>query len=322
VNILPTNLIPSAYLLPTIAVLIFLTIYLLVSAAFRALSAGRLQVLVRLDGVRRLRRSTGADDQPLEAPFSERVVKPFFNKLSTTIGNMAPQRLLASVDRKLLLAGRPWGMRAGQFITFQGAMVLGLGGLTLLLLLTLGSDIGRTVLTTGLVALVGLIVPQFMVSSRISARQHEVERTLPDALDLLVVSVEAGLALDMAMAKVTEKMHGVLAREFARTLHEIKLGKVRREALRDMADRLGVQSLSSFVGAIIQADRLGVSMGNVLRIQAENMRRIRRQRAEEQAMKAPVKMLIPMILFIFPALFVVILGPAIIQLAEIFGDTF
>lgn len=141
-------------------------------------------------------------------------------------------------------------------------------------------------------------------------------KELPDVLDLLTVSVESGLGFDAALQKVVRKTKGPLSNEFNKTLQEIKMGKARRDALRDLANRTGVEDLSTFIGAIIQADQLGVSIGNVLRIQSKQMRQIRKQRIEEKAMKAPIKMLLPMVFFIFPTLFLVLLGPAAIQLIE------
>ena len=141
-------------------------------------------------------------------------------------------------------------------------------------------------------------------------------RSLPDVLDLLTISVEAGLGFDAAVLRVTEKLGGVLGEEFSRVLQETKMGKSRREALRDMAARVGVDDVSSFVNAVIQAEQLGVSIGSVLRLQSQAMRVKRRQRAEEAALQAPVKMLFPLIFFIFPGLFVVLLGPAVIQIME------
>ena len=142
---------------------------------------------------------------------------------------------------------------------------------------------------------------------------------MPDVLDLLTVSVEAGLGFDAALQRVVQKMTGAISVEFAKTLQEIKMGKHRREALRDLGLRTGIDDLNTFISAIVQADQLGVSIGNVLRVQSEQMRRKRRQRIEEKAMKAPIKMLIPMVLFIFPTIFIVLLGPAAMQMIEGLG---
>jgi tight adherence protein C len=158
--------------------------------------------------------------------------------------------------------------------------------------------------------LIGFFLPVMLLQSRIKRRQDLITKAMPDALDLLTVCVEAGLGFDQAMAKVSEKWENELSLAFERVLQEIRLGKLRREALRDMADRMDIPDMTSFVAAIIQADQLGVSMGKVLRIQSDQMRIKRRQRAEKKAHEAPVKMLIPMAFLIFPSIYIVLLGPA------------
>jgi len=165
----------------------------------------------------------------------------------------------------------------------------------------------------------GWLLPDVVLSSKVRQRKEQVEKSLPDVLDLITVCVEAGLGFDAAMVKVVEKSKGVLADELSLVLQEIRMGKPRREALREMADRIAVDDLSNFVGSVIMADQLGISIGNVLRTQSKEARQKRRQRVEEAAMKAPVKMLIPMVIFIFPAVFIVLLGPAAIQIMRAFG---
>jgi tight adherence protein C len=160
----------------------------------------------------------------------------------------------------------------------------------------------------------GFLIPELMVRSKISRRQTEIQKALPDALDLLVICVEAGLGFDMAMGKVYEKWDNDLAVAFGRVLREIQLGKLRRDALRDMANRMNVPDVTSFTAAIIQADQLGVSMGRILRVQSDQMRVKRRQRAQEKAHQAPVKMMIPMVFLIFPSIWIVLLGPSAIIL--------
>ncbi|MDW7675951.1 MAG: type II secretion system F family protein, partial [Bacillota bacterium] len=150
-------------------------------------------------------------------------------------------------------------------------------------------------------------------------RKQFIQNELPDVLDLLTISVDAGLGFDAALVKVVEKTDGVLKGEFSKLLQEIKKGKARKNAMKDMAERCQVNDLSTFVGALVQADQLGVSISNILRIQAEQMRLKRRQLAQEKAMKAPIKMLFPLIFFIFPTIFIVLLGPALIQLFETFA---
>jgi len=162
------------------------------------------------------------------------------------------------------------------------------------------------------------MLPSYFLKTRAAQRAEEIQDNLPDVLDLLTVSVEAGLGFDAALVKVVEKIRGVVSQEFGRVLQEIKMGKPRRDALRDLGGRSGTDDMVSFVGSIIQADQLGVSIGNVLRLQSEQMRQKRRQRAEEKALKAPVKMLIPLILFIFPTIFIVVLGPAALEIMNVF----
>lgn len=165
----------------------------------------------------------------------------------------------------------------------------------------------------------GLLFPNLILNKQIVERQKKILNSLPDVLDLLTVSVEAGLGFDGALAKVIDKMPGPVADEFENVLQEMKVGKQKRDALKDMAERVAIHDLTTFVGSIIQADQLGVSIGNVLRLQSEQIREKRRQRAKEKAMKAPVKMLIPMVLFIFPTIFSVLIGPVIIKVIYTFA---
>jgi tight adherence protein C len=162
---------------------------------------------------------------------------------------------------------------------------------------------------------IGYMAPEFWLGRRIRARQHAILLAIPDALDLLTISVRAGLGFDAALGKVTEKLPGALSEEFRRALAEIRVGKQRRDALRDIVGRTEVPPLTNFIGAIIQAEQLGVSISKVLQVQSEQLRIERRQRAEEMAAKAPIKMLFPLVGCIFPSLFIVILGPAIILIA-------
>jgi tight adherence protein C len=167
--------------------------------------------------------------------------------------------------------------------------------------------------------LIGFFLPHLMLTSRITRRQTEIRKAMPDALDLLTICVEAGLGFDAAMAKVSEKWENELSMAFARAIREVQLGKVRREALKDMADRLGIPEMTSFVAAIIQSEILGVSLAKVLRIQSDQMRVRRRQLAEERARQAPVKMILPLALLIFPSILIILLTPAAIQLQRAFA---
>ena len=167
--------------------------------------------------------------------------------------------------------------------------------------------------------MLGFYLPNLWLNRKITQRKAEITRALPDVLDLLTISVEAGLGFDAAIHKVTEKWDNALTREFRRVLSEMRMGKARRDALRDLVTRTDVADVNTFIAAIIQADQLGVSISNVLHVQAEQMRTRRRQRAEEAAHKAPIKMIFPMVFLIFPAMYVIILGPAIPTMLNSFG---
>lgn len=261
----------------------------------------------------------------MSLPFSERVLMPLVRQLGAMAARFTPEAALQATQHKLDLAGNPGNLGPKEFMAIRIAAAVGIGGL-LFLAFTLAPEknwprnIGLTLLFTG----VGYFFPQLWLASKISRRQDEVIKALPDCLDLLTICVEAGLGFDAAMGKVAEKWDNELSQAFARVLQEVRLGKARRDALRDMSNRLEVSDVTSFVAAILQAEQLGVSMGKILRIQSEQMRVRRRQRAEQKAHQAPIKMLFPMALFIFPTIWLVLLGPAGLllknsALAGIFG---
>jgi tight adherence protein C len=221
---------------------------------------------------------------------------------------------MENVQHQLDLAGNPYGWSPTQFLGFRFLAALLLGGLgVVVLILAKGMALPRRLVLTGIMAVGGYYLPSLWLRSKTSSRQREIARSLPDALDLLTICVEAGLGFDGAIARVAEKWDDALSKEFRRVLQEVQLGKLRREALRGMSNRIEVQEVSTFVAAIVQAEELGVSIAKVLRIQADEMRRRRRQRAEELARQAPIKMLPAIAFLIFPAIFVVLLGPAVIQ---------
>lgn len=248
----------------------------------------------------------------LSLSFSDRVIVPLMEQIANITKRFTPQKQLESARRQLELAGsttEPTTFYATRILfTVIGA---GIGG-------ALGFVLLKFPFTNALLATVGgaafgYYFPALSLRSTIRKRQENILKALPDALDLLVICVEAGLGFDMAMGKVYEKWENELALAFGRVLREIQLGKLRREALKDMSDRMDVPDVNSFTAAIIQADQLGVSMSKILRVQADQMRTKRRQRAEEKAQQAPVKMMIPMVLLIFPSIWIVLLGPAILQ---------
>jgi tight adherence protein C len=252
----------------------------------------------------------------LSLPFQERIIFPMARKLGEFAVKFTPQNALQDVAHKLEIAGSPGNIDPTLFLALQfiaGAFF----GIVLFLAFTFGQSkwpVGQRLLVILGGALLGFFFPRIWLTSRINRRQKEIRKSMPDALDLLTICVEAGLGFDAAMAKVAEKWESELSLAFARVIQEIQLGKIRREALRDMADRIDLAEMTSFVAAVIQSEQLGVSMAKVLRIQADQMRVKRRQAAEEEAHKAPVKMLIPMALLIFPSLMIVLMTPALLRL--------
>lgn len=253
------------------------------------------------------------EEVELSLPFSQRIIVPLLNGIAQFVARFTPQRSLEASRHNLELAGNPYNLTASQFWALRAAMAIVLGVLFLALMLVTHAELSRRILFPILAAAIGFFLPVLWLSSQIARRKNSIIKSLPDALDLLTVCVEAGLGFDAAMQKVTEKWNDDLALAFGRVLQEIRLGKMRREALRDMSDRMDVPDVTSFVAAIIQADQLGVSIAKVLRIQSDQMRVRRRQRAEEKAHQAPIKMLFPMVLLIFPSLYIVLLGPAALQ---------
>jgi len=251
--------------------------------------------------------------------FKERVIKPMLENVGKAMLRLAPHEMISNMEEKISMAGKPnnWGVK--NWLGFQAFLIFGLPFMMLIFYLRFRMDIKQFILLAVCMALIGLLFPNMLLNSRIRKRQSEVGRSLPDIMDLLTVSVEAGLTFDSALSKVVEKMPGTLARECEPVLQEIKVGKSKKEALYQMADRIGVQDLRNFVSSVIQADQLGVSLGKVLRIQSEQIRQNRKQRISEKAMKAPVKMLIPMVIFIFPAIFIVLLGPVVLNLIDVFA---
>jgi len=249
-------------------------------------------------------------------PFADRIIYPLARKFGEMAIRFTPQNALQSTQRKLELAGNPGKLDPTTFLALQFICLIVFAGLMLLIFSVsqISWTIGKRLLIGLAVTLLGFFLPQLWLQGRINRRQKNIRKSMPDALDLLTICVEAGLGFDAAMNKVVEKWDTELSLAFARVLREIQLGKLRREALRDMADRVGIGEMTSFVAAVIQSEQLGVSMAKVLRIQADQMRVKRRQLAEEEAHKAPIKMLVPMGLLIFPSLIIVLLTPAALRL--------
>ena len=253
----------------------------------------------------------------MEEPLLERVVKPAFTSFSKRVAALTPDQWKKQVADRIYQAGNPFKLTTETYILVQ---VLFVSVFPLLLILMFArAGISKAVLMGIIGFLIGIILPEYFLRVRIRERTLQIQESLPDLIDLLTVSVEAGLGFDAALSRVIERMPGALAMEFKRLLQEIRMGKPRLESFREMGKRSVSADLTMFCSAITQADQLGVSIGKVLRIQSEQMRMKRRQRAEEAAMKAPIKMVFPLVFLIFPALFMILLGPAVIRLIETFG---
>jgi tight adherence protein C len=248
--------------------------------------------------------------------FNERVLAPATAKLARLALRVNPRVTMDSVALKLLAAGMGRSMTPTVFLAAKA--VLGGVGALFGFLIGLSFSPVAALFLAGLLAAGGFTIPGVYVSGKASRRREEIRCELPDALDLLAVSVEAGLGFDGAVAKLTEHMEGSLAEEFSLTLGQMRIGESRSDALKKMAERVDSPEVGTFTRAIIQADQLGISLGRILRLQANDTRLKRQAAAEEKAMKAPVKMLFPTVLFIFPAMFLVILGPALIAIKEVF----
>ncbi len=310
-------------LLITLGVLILIAIVLVIIGIRHPGTDTNQLLFERLDEFSLSGEQVDLEKLEMNLPFTERVIYPIARKLGEFTLRFTPQNWLNSTTRKLELAGRTSKMDATVFITIE-FIIGGIVGLaTFLLLRFLGNNLstGRIFLLSITMTFLGFYLPQYQLSRSITKRQNEIRKGLPDALDLLTICVEAGLSFDGAMAKVAEKWENEISFAFARVIQEIQLGKLRREALRDMQANIGVSEMTSFVAAIIQSELLGVSMAKVLRVQADQMRVRRRQRAEEEAHKAPIKMLIPMAFLMFPSILIILLTPAALQIMQsgIFG---
>ncbi len=260
----------------------------------------------------------GSRDKPvtlqeieMSQPFHERIIMPIIRSAGQIASRFTPEAALQATQHQLDLAGNPANLGPREFMAIRIGLSVLLGAAFLIVFLAAPNKNWPrdTLIIIGSIA-GGYYLPQLWLASRAERRKDEATKSLPDCLDLLTICVEAGLGFDAAMGKIAEKWDDELSVAFGRVLQEIRLGKTRRESLRDMAARFEVGDITSFVAAVLQAEQLGVSMGKILRIQSDQMRIKRRQRAEYKAHQAPIKMLFPMALFIFPTIWIVLLGPA------------
>lgn len=266
--------------------------------------------------IRMTQKNKAGFNEDLAQDFSVRILKPMSNKFSSIIQKYTPVKQMSFIERRLDYAGRPFDWTASDYLSVQYGITIGVAILAYIVALLTGVGFVNSILALFMGAVGGYLLFELIIINKINTRQRAIEKGLPDALDMLTISVEAGLGFDAALQRVAQKSEGPISEEFGKTLQEIRIGRTRREALRDLGLRTGVIDMSRFVDALVQADQLGVSMGNVLRNQSDQMRVLRRQRIQEQAMKAPIKMLFPIMIFIMPSIFVILLAPAVMRLSQ------
>ena len=293
-------------------VLFFGSVYLLLSG----LTVRQREIAI---SVRRARRYGTRSQREIETRRSvnDRILGPTAARLAGVTMKLAPKTNLENVSQTLLQAGMARSVTPQAYLAMKAGTAGGAILLGLMISITGGGTFGLVIALVG--AAIGFIAPEFVINSRVRGRKDEMKTDLPNVLDLLSVCVEAGLGFDQALVKLNERMEGPLVDEFALVLHEMRIGQSRSAALKNLAERVDSPDVGQFARAIIQADQLGISLSRILKVQSQDMRVRRQLAAEEKAMKAPVKMLFPTVIFIFPSMFVVALGPAMLNLMKTFS---
>jgi tight adherence protein C len=305
--------------LPLVIAFVFASVALLTYAGASVVFSDDRRVARRLKGLSQYGLAQVMTAEPSLQSFGERIVRPLFNGLQRALRAVWPAAYRQRLRAKLERAGHGAGMYADRVVVAKVLTALGTVGFVIALSLIGGWRFGTTVFCAVMFGVIAFFVPDMWIDSEISRRRYAIVRALPDMLDMLTISVEAGLGFDAALAKVVRNSEGPLAEEFGRVLQETQAGATRREALRAFAERVDMPQIHSFSGALVQADLFGVSIAQVLRTQGAEMRLVRRQKAEELAQKAPVKMIIPLITCILPATMIVILGPVVLRIMGVFG---
>lgn len=258
-------------------------------------------------------------NEELARPFSERVVKPLLAKLLKGVTKLSGQKNIGALkkqEKDLRQAGI--SMPAGEFIALKNIILFICAGTGIASLFLPGINAQMKLLILLFLLLLGILIPRYYVSGKAKKRLNEIRSQMPDIMDLLSVSVEAGLGFDAALLRVGERSKGALMEELLGVYREVQMGKPRKEAFKDLGERCSLEELKTFAGAMVQAEQLGIPIKNVLFLQAQQLRLKRRQSAEEKAMKAPVKMMLPLVAFIFPVLFIILLGPSVIKIIQVF----
>lgn len=294
---------------------VFITTVLLVIILNNLFFNRKKQVKERLGNIQNMT-TLLEDEDVLRQPLADRLIKPAYQGFLKFIGNIAPKQIRQKYESIINSAGSPKNITFTRILGIQIMFSLLLGSFLFFISSRGGNPNILLILSASVIA---FIIPISLVRTQGDQRRKKIKRSLPDMLDLLYVSVEAGLAFDMALKKTADKMPGPLSDEINKALEEISRGRNRQEALRGIASRTGVEELAYFVTSVIQTEQLGSNIANMLKIQSTTMRQKRRQRAEEAAMKISVKMLFPLVFFIFPSLFIVVLGPAMIRIINTLG---
>ncbi len=300
-------------------ILVFITTTLFIIILNYLFFNRKKQVNLRLENIQSMATLLDDEEAALRRPIVDRLIKPAYEDFLKFIANAAPKQIRQKYENIINNAGSTKNITFTRIIAIQIMCSLLSGGILFLLSAKGGNTRILLILAA---AILGFMIPISLVKTQADQRKKKIRSSLPDLLDLLYVSVEAGLSFDMALKKTADKMPGPLSEEVNKTLEEISKGRNRQEALRGMVNRTGVEDLSYFVTSIIQTEQLGSNIANMLKIQSNTMRQKRRQRAEEAAMKIPVKMLFPLVFFIFPSLFRVVLGPAVIRIVDTLGKVF
>lgn len=309
----------SVISIPFICIMIFFLVVAILNLFHSLFTSRREKIIERLRGVH-VGSLDDEDGDVLKRPFMERTIGAISQWLVKTLSRLAPEKLRDELKLKIEKAGNPRGLKPGDILAVQGLL-----GFTVMIASwsffnNLGMSFFDSVMLITVITALCVYLPWFILARMATIRQETIRKSLPDIMDLLVISVEAGLAFEMGLLKVIERFSGPVVEEFQKAAGEMQLGKSRKEALKDMADRLKITEVSVLINAIVQSEQLGVGLSQVLRLQSELIREKRQQYIEEQAMKAPVKLLFPLVFFIFPSMLIVLLGPALLNIIKMFGD--
>lgn len=296
--------------------LIFISASLLITVIVSLAYWKKLNIQYRLEKIDEIYQKNIELDDRKRLSFKKRVIYPIAQKFKNIMRSITPQGRRQELEKKLGAVELPFGMSVVGWLIFKTMFSIAFPVLLFLLLKGNPINIISKITLLLIFTIACILLPNVMLNNRIKMKEKRIQKQLPDILDLLTISVEAGLSFDGALQHIVAKDKSELSKEFGRVLQEMEFGKTRREALSDMADRCNVPDLKIFISSMIQAEQLGISIGRILRIQSDMMREKRMQRAKELALKAPVKIIIPLVLFIFPSIFIVILGPALIQIKE------